>query len=271
MYVRKAEFAGSFYPAVKEDLLKSIESSFSRVKKIEPGKSVMGIISPHAGYVYSGITAAHGYSVIDTETETAIILAPSHKANFNCGNFIAPAVYETPLGNVNTEDSFIDYLKGSSVFSEIRRIDELEHSHEVQIPFLQYVLKEFTVFPVILGTNNIETLREIAEKLYEAVSKSSKKISVIMSADLSHFHTYDKAEKIDSLFIKCAESFNEGELDNLLSSEKIESCGHASIVCGFILLKLMGAKKLISLNYMNSGDRTGDKSRVVGYYSAAVV
>ena len=66
MYVRKAEFAGSFYPAAKEDLLKSIESSFSRVKKIETGKSVMGIISPHAGYVYSGITAAHGYSVIDT-------------------------------------------------------------------------------------------------------------------------------------------------------------------------------------------------------------
>ena len=271
MYVRKAEFAGSFYPGIKEDLLKSIESSFSRVEKKEINKRVMGIISPHAGYVYSGITAAHGYSVIDTETETAIILAPSHKAYFNCGNFIAPAVYETPLGNLNTEDSFIDYLKGSSLFSEIQRIDELEHSHEVQIPFLQYVLKDFTVFPVILGTNNMKTLKEIADKLYEAVSKTHKKITVVMSADLSHFHTYDKAEKIDSLFMQCAENFDECELDKQLSSEKIESCGHASIVCGFILLKLMGAEKLISLNYMNSGDRTGDKSRVVGYYSAAVI
>ena len=115
------------------------------------------------------------------------------------------------------------------------------------------------------------TLKDIAEKLYEAVSKSQKKTTVVMSADLSHFHTYDKAEKIDSLFIKCAEEFDECELDKQLSSEKIESCGHASIVCGFILLKLMGAQKLISLNYMNSGDRTGDKSRVVGYYSAAVI
>ncbi|MBP7901215.1 MAG: AmmeMemoRadiSam system protein B [Spirochaetes bacterium] len=271
MYVRKAEYAGSFYPDIKEDLIKSIENSFSRVKKTEISKRVMGIISPHAGYVYSGITAAHGYSVLDTETETVLILAPSHKAYFNCGNFIAPATYETPLGSVNTEDSFTEYLKGSSLFSEIQRIDELEHSHEVQIPFLQYVLKDFTVFPVILGTNNMKTLKDIAEKLYEAVSKSQKKITVVMSADLSHFHTYDKAEKIDSLFIKCAEEFDECELDKQLSSEKIESCGHASIVCGFILLKLMGAQKLISLNYMNSGDRTGDKSRVVGYYSAAVI
>ena len=271
MYVRKAEFAGSFYPADKEHILKSVENSFSRVKKNEINKRVMGIIAPHAGYVYSGITAAHGYSVIDKETETAIILAPSHKANFNCGNFIAPATYETPLGNVETENSFTEHLKGCSAFSEIQRIDELEHSHEVQIPFLQYVLKDFTVFPVILGTNNMKILKEIAEKLYEAVSITQKKTTVIMSADLSHFHTYDKAEKIDSLFIKCAESFDENELDKLLSSDRIESCGHASIICGFILLKLMGAEKLISLNYMNSGDRTGDKSRVVGYYSAAIV
>ena len=96
-------------------------------------------------------------------------------------------------------------------------------------------------------------------------------VTIVMSADLSHFHSYDKSVSIDSNFIKCAELFDEDRLDAVLRSGEAESCGHASLVCGFRLLKNMGAEKLISLSHANSGDRTGDKDRVVGYYSAAVI
>lgn len=271
MFRRKPAVAGSFYPSNPQRLGEMIDSYLGEAKGESAAGEVVGLVSPHAGYIYSGPVAAYSYRRIDPEVRCAVVLAPSHRARFNGAAIIPEGIYETPLGDVGIDAAIGGRLKDRSYFAAIKEAHELEHSLEVQVPFLQRVLDDFAIVPVIVGTVDLDVCRGIAEGLGEALSGEKRKTVIVMSTDLSHYHSYEEARTMDGRFMDALGTFDESRVSAVLSSGKAEACGEGPVLTGMMLCKKLGAKKVEMLKYMNSGDTAGDKAQVVGYLAAAFV
>jgi AmmeMemoRadiSam system protein B len=270
MYRRKPAVAGSFYPSNSHRLGEMIESFLSEAQA-GPGGGIVGLISPHAGYVYSGPVAAYSYRRLDADVNLAVVLAPSHRARFNGAALLTEGVYETPLGSVEIDGTVCGKMTGLNYFGTLKEAHELEHSLEVQIPFLQKVLKNFTLVPIIVGTVDLDICRKIGEGIQSALAGEERKFIIIMSTDLSHYHSYGTAQTMDKRFIDALSTFDEKELDDVLASGKAEACGEGPVLAGMVLCKRLGASKVEILKYANSGDTAGGKDQVVGYLAAAFV
>ncbi len=270
MYIRQPAVAGSFYPG-DPDKLKSMINGFlkdAEADKPEIRGNIYGIISPHAGYVYSGPVAGYGFSYLShLNIDTYIILAPSHRARFKGASVIPRGIYSTPLGNMDIDSDMGEELVKLEGFGFIPEAHELEHSLEVQVPFVQVVSEGSKIVPVIIGTTDINLCRHIGESIASAIRKD-KNYAVIISTDLSHYHSYNSAIELDNKIIKSIESFDENKLSALLQKGKAEACGEGPLISGMYLCRSMGAKKATVVKYANSGDTAGSKDRVVGYLSA---
>ncbi|MGL4370520.1 MAG: AmmeMemoRadiSam system protein B, partial [Spirochaetota bacterium] len=154
-----------------------------------------------------------------------------------------------------------------ALYSE--EIDRAEHSLEVQLPFLQKVLKPFSLVPVIIGSTALSLCGEIADEIFDSIKDDVRRILVVISTDLSHYHSYEKACEMDGNFASVLEQFDEMALSALLRGGNAEACGEGPLLTGIILSKKLGANKAKILHYANSGDSAGDKRQVVGYISAA--
>jgi len=208
MFYRKPSFAGSFYPDNK-DLLYSQIDRYVKNGKAHDCDDLVAIVSPHAGYVYSGPVAGYSYSAVQGKGfDSVIVLAPSHRARFDGFSVIDEGVYETPLGNVEIDSVIGKNLLGQDHGSFMQEIDQMEHSLEVQIPFLQYSLGSFTLSPVIIGTTDFAACSAIADELFASLKGLTKKILIVISTDLSHYHTYREACAIDSGFAETLASFD---------------------------------------------------------------
>jgi AmmeMemoRadiSam system protein B len=241
--IRRAVVAGSFYPSNKEQLEKMIDGFLVKAKAEE--MDAKGFVMPHAGYIYSGQVAAYGYKIISRlKPKRVIILGPSHFIPF-VGSSISTADYwETPLGKVKVE-------KVKTEFLDFPEAHKYEHSIEVQLPFLQRVLKDFQIIPISIGDDDY---RDIAKQLEGLLDDAI----IIASSDLSHYYDYETAIKIDALANEAIPKLD------LKKAERIEACGKTGILALMALAKKQGwsGKKLF---YANSGDTAGDKSQVVGY------
>ena len=270
MYRRKPAVAGSFYPSNSNRLGEMIESYLDEAQG-GAGGGIVGLISPHAGYVYSGPVAAYSYRRLDADVNLAVVLAPSHRARFNGAALLTEGVYETPLGDVSIDGEVSGKLKDLNYFGTLNEAHELEHSLEVQVPFLQKVLKNFTLVPIIVGTVDLETCRSIGEGIQSALAGETRKCIIVMSTDLSHYHSYTAAQTMDKRFIDALSTFDEKKVEEVLTSGKAEACGEGPVLAGMVLCKRLGARKVEILKYANSGDTAGGKDQVVGYLAAAFV
>jgi AmmeMemoRadiSam system protein B/AmmeMemoRadiSam system protein A len=252
MIIKKPNVAGYFYPKDKDELSSMISAYLSYPEK--NFTKIKGIVSPHAGYIYSGPVAAYGYKQIENEDyETVIIIAPSHYSHFYGFSIPNATHYETPLGLVEFSEKNEELRKDSNFFYDLS-IHEKEHAIEVQIPFLQKVLKKFKIIPIVVGDIEPKTLADILSKYID------DKTLVIASSDLSHYHSYEEARSIDAF---CVNSIPILDFENM---KYCEACGKIPILTLMYLAKKFGWEgKLI--DYRNSGDTSGDKSRVVGYAS----
>lgn len=272
MWVRKPVVAGSFYPSNPKTVEKEVDGYLGDARKQELKGEIVGLISPHAGYVYSAPVAAYAYNQISgKKVDVAVVLAPSHRARFNGASIIPSGMYETPLGGVEIDSIIGEKLAGGTRFDFIEEVHKVEHSLEVQVPFLQRVLGKFRLVPVILGATDLDPCRAMAEEMYRCLKDDSRKIVVIISTDLSHYHSYEAAKKIDNIFIDSLKSFDEEEIYKILKSGKAEACGQGPILMGCVLCKKLGATRVEILKYANSGDTAGPRDQVVGYLSAAIV
>lgn len=269
--IRQPAVSGTFY-ANNADVLKAdIDGYLAKAipEKIE-GK-VLGLISPHAGYMYSGQTAAHAYkTLIGSHYDTVIIVAPSHQAFFYGGAIQEKGGYKTPFGVVDIDEEFTSRLieNGGELVLSDPKAHKGEHSIEVQLPFLQTVLKEFKFVPFIQGMSQDTALAaQLGNLLYECAIDKSKSYLIVGSTDLSHYYPYDLAKDLDKGAIELVENFDIEGLDRELPTGKYEACGAGSIVSAMIFAKRMGATHSKVLDYKNSGDVTGDMSNVVGYLS----
>ncbi|MCL1864411.1 MAG: AmmeMemoRadiSam system protein B [Spirochaetes bacterium] len=274
MYIRKAAVAGSFYPGDKDKLQKTVSSYLTQASTSDEfnNSRVIGIISPHAGYIYSGSVAAYGYNYLAKEDfQSYVVLAPSHRGRFNGASIIPKGFYKTPLGDVEVDSDLCERLEKRERFAFIKEAHDMEHSLEVQLPFLQAIKPNAKIVPVVIGTADIKICRIIGETIAEEINSSGIDYGIIISTDLSHYHSYSEAVKKDKEFINAIESFDERRIKEDILSGKCEACGEGPVVAGISLSKKLGAKKLKVIKYANSGDTAGPKDQVVGYLSALIL
>ena len=248
MKTRHTVVAGAFYPANKEELESMLNKFFKNtITKAE--KQPKAIIVPHAGYIYSGQVAAYAYALLKKyKKQKIILLGPSHNIYFNDVAADTNEYWETPLGKVKLIQSNFPKLEQAHIN---------EHCLEVQIPFLQTILENFEIMPLVIGDISP---KEISKKIINILDENTL---LIISSDLSHFHDYDTATHLDQNTIQAIQNldYNKMEKDG-------DACGKTPILTIIdIAQKLKWKCKL--LNYKNSGDVTHEKSQVVGYASFA--
>ena len=268
--IREPVVAGSFYTADPKALSKQIKEFLDAVPAMKVGGEIIALISPHAGYIYSGQVAAYAYKLLlDKHFDTVIVIAPSHHVYFQGASIYAKGAFRTPLGIIPVdEDISQKIMKENPAITFMPRAHTQEHSLEVQLPFLQTVLRDFKIVPIVMGDQNLENCKTISDSLFNVIK--GKKVLLVASSDLSHFYSYNEAVKLDAVVIDHVKNFDPQGLARDISAGKCEACGGGPIITTMLLAQKMGANKALVLNYANSGDVTRDKSRVVGYLSAAL-
>jgi MEMO1 family protein len=275
---RMPAVAGLFYPRDAAELTRKLDAYLASAKRVDM-PNVKALICPHAGYEFSGEVAAAGYRQLEGRGfTTAVVLGPSHYALFQGVSLPASQVYATPLGEIRISPKaklwansapFVLEPKGGvqrpSWYPQSPKSppspgqdtpETWEHSVEVQMPFLQRVLKGFEVVPMIMGqADPAELARTLADRLDD-------KTVIVASSDLSHYHDYQTAKRLDG---SCVQAILDGNIESMRDQE---ACGKGPVLALMHLARTKGWKARL-LNSCNSGDVSGDKDRVVGYAAVA--
>jgi MEMO1 family protein len=267
--IRKSVIAGSWYPGKSSTLKRDIEKYFSNVPDLNLAGEIVGLVAPHAGYIYSGQVAAYAYKLVMGKSyDAVVVVGPSHRVAFHGVSIWSEGGYETPLGVVPIdEDLSRNIKKFSKTVNIIPAAHSQEHSLEIQLPFLQVALGNFPFVPLVMGDQNADTCYDLADAIYQAAE--NRKILIVGSSDLSHFHNYAKASQLDAIVLKHIQDGDTSGLLKSLDREICEACGGGPMAVAILVAKKMGAENSQLLKYSNSGDVTGDESSVVGYAAAA--
>jgi len=273
---RKPAVAGQFYPSDPVVLRQTLTDLFSRAKPRAMEK-VAAVISPHAGYVFSGIVAASSFNQIDPDMEydNIFLIASSHQVSFMGASIYNIGDYMTPLGKVPVNISLASKLiKENPVFTFNPDADRNEHSLEVQIPFLQVHLKKpFRIVPIVIGSQSVQSCKKIAEALKPYFNQKNL---FVISTDFSHYPSCDDAKSTDKATCDAILANDPDKLLNLISDYKKKEipnlvtnlCGWTSVLTLLYMTAGNPSIKLNPVHYMNSGDGNfGEKSQVVGYWS----
>ena len=222
--IRYASVAGHFYPADPQQLRSEINIFLETAKPVNEIENIFGIVSPHAGYVYSGKTAAYVYNLIKGKNyKRVIVISPSHSEYFSGISVYNGDAYETPLGLLEVDKEFVNKLVENSktIFKGVEG-HRNEHALEVQLPFLQLVLNNFKIVPVVMGEQSKMYVDELAKKLSEVTDAETL---IVSSSDMSHFHSKSEADKLDSIVEKRISNFDVEGLQKDLDNHKTEACG----------------------------------------------
>ncbi len=251
MSVRESAVAGLFYPAEKFELRQMVDSFLESAKDISIEGKLKGLVVPHAGYIYSGSVAGVGYKLLKEnipETENVFLLGPSHYEKFYGIAQSTDEYWQTPFGKVE-----IERIKENQIVKNYNKAHFKEHSLEVQVPFLQTVLKRFRLYPLLTGDMSA---RLFAPELQKELDENSL---IIASSDLSHYHSYTEALRIDATANRAIPSMDIYNVESF-----VDACGKEAILTLMQVAKMKKWKGKF-LEYKNSGDTAGDKTRVVGY------
>jgi len=271
--VKKADLAGSWYPASEKTLKAQLNSYLEQSIPPQIDGQVIALIAPHAGYLYSGSVAAYGFNAIrELNLETVIIVGFSHKRYFDGIAVLDEDGLETPLGIAKIDKNITRELinQNKKIFNYPVAFKD-ENSVEMELPFIQMTAKNANIVLIAIGVPSFENIKILGEVLHE-VLKDKDNFLLVASTDMSHYLSYEAANKLDEKTIGLIEEFDSEKLF------KESSTGDAGLMCGYgavcatmIASKMLGGDKIEILKYANSGDTAGDKSYVVGYLSAAII
>jgi len=272
--VKQPNVAGAFYPADAAELSQTIDKFLENAALEVLGGEVFALISPHAGYGYSGQTAAYGYKQVRNKPyKTVVVIGPSHYFGFSGVSVYPEGVFRTPLGDLAIDKEFAQKLlyREKDIIFEPDAFKK-EHSVEVQLPFLQKVLTGFKIVPIVIGDCSFPTCQKLADLLKVAIGKR-KDVLVVASTDMYHGYDYVETETIDNATLSCLKNMDAESLYYGLREGRFQLCGGLGVVSSIILARGLGHDKLKVLNYTNSAIITGKKVKgvwTVGYASCAI-
>jgi len=268
--VRAAAVAGGFYPADAKTLSAMIDDMLAHASPPPINDPILAVVAPHAGYQFSGPVAAYTYaSLKGRKFSRVVVIAPSHYEAFDFTSVYDGDAYATPLGAVPVDKAFAKQLTKMSPTIRLSSQGHVptpkgaEHALEVELPWLQRVLGDFELVPIVMGDQSYENSRALGVALAKLIHGSDTLI--VASSDLSHYHPYDEAVKIDHKTLNALQEWDYFSMSRNFEARIWEACGGAPIVAAMIAAERMGANQALVLKYANSGDTTGDHSRVVGY------
>lgn len=279
MKIRRPRQAGMFYAGTAETLKEQIANCFTHKlgpgevpKVVEKGqRKIVGLICPHAGYMYSGPVAAHSYHhlALDGKPSVFVILGPNHGGYGSALALMNEGVWRTPLGDVEIDSETANQILCES---DIIDVDEsahrYEHSIEVQLPFLQFLYgSDFKFVPICFLMQDLRSSREVGQAVAKALT--NKDAVIIASTDMTHYEPQRQAESKDKLALNAVEKMDEETFYSTIEAHRITACGYGPVVGLITASKILNAKSARLLCYKTSGDVTGDYSSVVGYASVA--
>jgi AmmeMemoRadiSam system protein B len=273
--VRRPSQAGAFYEGTQEALERQIKECFTG--RLGPGKlpevpehgarRILGLVCPHAGYMFSGPVAAHAYYALATDgkPDIVVILGPNHTGYGSGLAIMNEGVWRMPMGDVEVDIETANHIVHASRIIDIdETAHSFEHSIEVQLPFLQYLFgSNFKIVPVCFLMQDISSAKEVGQALAKVLA--DKNAVIIASSDMTHYEPQEKAARKDREVLKAIEAMDPDLLYSTIETNRVTACGYGPIAALITATKMLGAKEAKLLCYKTSGDVIGDYSSVVGY------
>jgi AmmeMemoRadiSam system protein B len=273
--VRPSVIAGSWYPGTEKSLARTVDEYLAQVDQDPIPGELLGLISPHAGYVYSGQTAAYAYHQLAGRAfETVVLMGPSHRAWVGEVATNTEDAYATPLGAVPLDRDFIAALEQRLTLHTVHR--DAEHSLEIQLPFLQRQLKPFALVPLLMNADEPQAAQRLAATLAQVIQQRAaegKRTLLVASSDLHHIPDYTEVVRRDRAVVEAVDAYDLEALTQRLMDPRSTVCGRIPILTVLHAARQLGADAARVLHYTNSGDVTGQRTPgqyTVGYMAAAV-
>lgn len=265
---RASPHAGTWYPGKKQELRETVSGFLDNTTVAAHGK-IYGLVAPHAGYVYSGPVAAYAYKTVQgMEFDDVIVIGPSHRHGFHGASVDTLAGRMTPLGKIEYDTELAKKLIAASKgINYEAAAHAVEHSVEIQMPFIQVAIPKFKAVEIIMGSQDYQTCQMLSQAIVKATK--GRKVLVIASSDLSHYHSQKQAEVLDNLVVEAVAAFDAEMLFDRLTTGTCEACGGGPMIAAMLAARELGATGSTPLYYATSGDITGDHDQVVGYLAAA--
>jgi AmmeMemoRadiSam system protein B len=273
--IRRSVIAGSWYPGTEQSLISTIDGYLARVDQAPVPGTLIALISPHAGYTYSGQTAAYAYHQLQGQkVDTVVLMGPSHRAWVGDYAVSTEDAYETPLGRVPLDQTFATDLGQRVPLQPVRR--DAEHSLEIQLPFIQRQLDNFDLVPIMMSADSPAAAQRLASALATLIAQRSgqgERVILVASSDMHHIENYDQVVRRDRQVVDAIAAYNLETLTSLLMDPSCTVCGRMPILTALHSAKELGADTVQVLHQTNSGDITGQRGPgqyTVGYMAAAV-
>jgi MEMO1 family protein len=259
---RQPAVAGRFYPAQREALIREVEAHIDQnVKK----SRVLGIVAPHAGFIYSGDVAGAVYSRIEIP-DTVILIGPNHTGHGEAVAVMTEGAWSMPMGDITIDQELANAICEETVIAkQDASAHQFEHSLETQLPFLQYFKKKFQIIPICVKRLKLSSCKELSEGIVRALNRFDKPVLLVASSDMTHYESHDRATIKDRMAITCIQNRDPLGLFETVQSEKITMCGVNPVSIMLLCSEKLGAKEAELVKYMTSGEVSGDMEKVVGY------
>lgn len=259
---RQPAVAGRFYPAQRAALVEEVEAHIERNAKKSPA---LGVVAPHAGFMYSGDVAGAVYSRIDIP-DTVILMGPNHTGQGEAVAVMTEGIWSMPMGDLAIDEELANAIcEETPVAKSDSSAHRFEHSLETQLPFLQYFKKDFQIVPICLMGLNVSTCKALSEGIVRAVNRLGKRVLLVASSDMTHYESHDSAGIKDRMAIHCIQNRDAVGLLETVQSEQITMCGVNPVTVMLLCSESLGAKEAELVKYMTSGEVSGDMDQVVGY------
>ena len=277
--VRRPAVAGAFYPGSSRELTATVDKYLADAETKELQGELIALIAPHAGYVYSGHVAGHAYKQLQGKSiDTVVLVGPSHRYPVRGAAVSDSGAFQTPLGTVEIDEELAsELIKQERRITSAPQVHDDEHCLEVHLPFLQRVLQQFKIVPILMYDFSDANCKMLSQALSSCLN--GKNALLVASTDLCHYPNYEEAKKADSIVVSAISKFD----PDLLRRDTDEYmrkpirnlhcmlCGTGAVITVMQVAKQLGANAVEILKYANSGDVPfGDKSQVVGYLAAAI-
>lgn len=267
---RPSPIAGQWYPGNARELGTLVDRFLDDAPDISIPGEIVGLVAPHAGYLYSGRIAAHAFRAVKGMSfDRVVVVSPMHQVFSDPVLTTAHQSYWTPLGTIPVDHDALELIGKKVTLTAVRK--DPEHSLEIELPFLQRTLEgPFSLIPLMLRDQSYKVAQVLGHALAEVVGEPGVKTLLVASSDLSHFYQQSQAEQLDQIMLDAIAAFDPQRVMQVEDEGKAFACGRVAIATVLVAARALGADHVQITGYGTSADASGDTSRVVGYGAAAI-